>query len=128
MTFSEILSERVKERPLVSFTLDLECVQGLLEEMCMKLDKLQNRIEKAEDAVAGKATYSEMRDFKEDMTNKVALLTNQSQKTDEKVENMEAYCKDKIQKMEENMELQINNCLIESATKAKQIVEETFDK
>lgn len=125
MTFSEILSERVKERPLVSFTLDLECVQSLLEEMCMKLDKFQVRIEKVEDAVAGKATYSEMRDFKEDVASKVALLTSQAQKNDEKVENMEVYCKDKIKKMEESMELQINNCLVESATKAKQIVEES---
>ena len=124
MSFLEIFQERVKDRPLIAFTLDADNIHGLLEEICMRLDKINQQVQNLDESVQGKASFNEMSDFKDDVKAKMDQVDMQLKHFDDKINGIDTMCKERLNKMDEEMEKQIGNCLVEAGALVRQQIEQ----
>ena len=123
MAFVNLLTEKTRERPLFTVKVEMDIIQSFLEEVCLKLDNLANRMTKAEEDITGKATFQDVKDFKQDVSDKVDQIILQCKQTDDKVNGMDTLLQENYKNMQEKFDSATSNCLIESGNLVRSTVE-----
>lgn len=123
MAFVNLLTEKTRERPLFTVKVEMDIIQSFLEEVCLKLDNLANRMTKTEEDITGKATFQDVKDFKQDVSDKVDQIILQCKQTDDKVNGMDTLLQENYKNMQEKFDSATSNCLIESGNLVRSTVE-----
>ncbi|KAH0787416.1 hypothetical protein GPJ56_008611 [Histomonas meleagridis] len=130
MSFSSILTERLKNRNFISVSLDYEVLQLFCEDICSKLDELDEKILILEKAQTSKENFEETQHItaekqSNEYESRISSLENNNKELTEQLNSLKQEIQNMLKDNNEKIDASIGKCIIDTGNITRNLIQES---